>query len=137
MSLLDKFKKKSSDKEENKEKEIKAEKESKKEENAPEVPLPSGKSPFAYQIIKEPLITEKASELNSINQYVFKVFSRSNKAEIKKAVEALYNVKVETVRIINLPAKKRRLGMFEGIKPGYKKAIVTLKKGDRIELISH
>lgn len=138
MSLLDKFKKKPSAEKKSDKEDQKAEKEKDKQEaKMPEAPLPSGKSPFAYRIIKEPHITEKASDLNAINKYVFKVFPKSNKSEIKKAVEALYNVKVENVRIINLPAKKRRLGLFEGEKPGYKKAIITLKKGHKIELISH
>ena len=93
----------------------------------------------AYRIIKEPHITERANFLANQNQYVFKVYPRANKIEIKKAIEALYGVKAEKVRIIHSPAKKRRLGRFEGWrrgeKRGFKKAIVSLKEGDKIELM--
>lgn len=95
-------------------------------------------SGFAYGIIKEPQITEKATALAGLNQYVFKVYPKANKIEVKKAVEALYGVKVEKVRMIHSPAKKRRLGRFEGWKAGLskgsKKAIVSLVKGEKIEI---
>lgn len=93
----------------------------------------------AYQIIKEPHITEKASFLAEQNKYVFKVFKQANKVEVKKAVEVLYGVKVESVNMIHLAAKRRRLGRHEGwrqgLKKGFKKAVVTLKQGDKIELL--
>jgi len=94
---------------------------------------------FAYNIIKSPQITEKATALAEINQYVFNVYPKANKTEIKKAVEALYGVKVEKIRIVHLPAKSRRLGRFEGWKgglsKGFKKAIVSLAKGEKIEIM--
>jgi len=93
----------------------------------------------AYQVIKEPHITEKANFLAEQNKYVFKVFKQANKVEVKKAVEALYGVKVERVHMIHLAAKRRRLGRHEGwrqgLKKGFKKAVVTLKQGDKIELL--
>jgi len=93
----------------------------------------------AYNIIKEPCITEKASFLAEQNKYVFKVYLDANKIEIKKAIELIYNTKVKNVRIIHISPKKRRLGRHEGwrggLKHGSKKAIVTLKKNEKIELL--
>jgi len=89
----------------------------------------------SYQIIKSPQITEKASKLAEENQYVFKVFPQANKIQIKKAIEKIYGVDVEKVRIINVPSKTRRLGRISGVKPGYKKAIVEIKKGQKIEIL--
>ncbi|PJE51386.1 MAG: 50S ribosomal protein L23 [Candidatus Yanofskybacteria bacterium CG10_big_fil_rev_8_21_14_0_10_36_16] len=72
--------------------------------------------------------------LGASNQYVFKVAKTSSKLEIKKSIEELYNVEVEKVNVVNLPAKKRRLGKQIGIRPGVKKAVVTLKSGSSIQL---
>lgn len=80
-----------------------------------------------------PHITEKATDLTEKNQYVFKIGQKVNKKEVKKAVEDLYKVKVLDVKIINIPAKKRRIGRTSGWKKGYKKAIVRLKEGQKIE----
>lgn len=91
----------------------------------------------AWRVLKAPYISEKASILSGVNQYIFEIFPKVNKFEIKKAVENLYNVVVEKVRIINLPGKKRRLGKTEGFKAGKRKAIVALKKGDVIEIMPH
>lgn len=89
------------------------------------------------KVLKEPHITEKATNLAEKNQYTFKVFPDSNKKEIKKAVEDLYEVDVTKVRIINVPPKKRRLGRIEGFRSGFKKAIVTIKEGQKIEVMPH
>lgn len=90
---------------------------------------------FSFGVIKSPHITEKASGLNALNQYVFKVFPRANKIQIKKAVQQLYGVKVEGVRILTMPSKKRKLGRFEGEKSGFKKAIVKLAEGQKIDIV--
>jgi len=87
-----------------------------------------------FDIILAPIITEKASGLASQNQYQFKVLKNANKTLIKEAIEEIYGVKVEKVRTIKVPEKPRRLGRFFGKKPGYKKAIVTLKEGYSIEI---
>jgi len=87
-------------------------------------------------VLTSPHITEKATLLSGDNQYVFKVFSKANKIEIKKAIESLYRVKVIGVRVINVPAKQRRLGKTQGWKKGYKKAIIQIKKGQKIEAIT-
>jgi len=89
----------------------------------------------SFRILKIPHITEKATDLTQNNQYAFRVFPKTNKIELKKAIEDIYGVDVVSVRIINVPKKKKRLGRIQGIKPGYKKAIVKIKKGQKIELL--
>jgi len=89
------------------------------------------------KILKGPHVTEKATELAQDNQYVFKVFPNANKSEIKKAIENLYDVNVQKVRIMNMPKKKRRSGRSEGWKSGYKKAAVKVKEGQKIEVMPH
>ena len=89
----------------------------------------------AYRILKTPQVTEKATDLVKKNQYVFKVSSRANKNEVKKAIESVYGVDVISVRIINVPAKRRRLGRQRGWRKGYKKAIVKIKTGQKIEVL--
>jgi len=86
-------------------------------------------------ILKAPHITEKATNLAEKNQYVFRVWQRANKNEVKKAIENLYKVKVMDVKIINVPAKRRRLGRISGWKKGFKKAIVRIKEGQKIEVL--
>ena|SRR3989344_3679547 len=86
-------------------------------------------------ILRGAHVTEKAGNLNSLNQYVFKVSTQSNKIEIKKAVEKMYGVKVARVMISVVPAKKRRLGRQEGEKAGFKKAIVKLVAGQKIDIM--
>ena len=93
------------------------------------------KEKLAWKVIKEPHITEKATLLAERNEYVFKVYPSANKPEIKKAIEEIYGVKVEKVRIINVSRKKRRRGRVEGWKKGYKKAIVKVKEGQAIEIL--
>lgn len=90
---------------------------------------------IAPAILNKPQITEKATFLMEKNQYIFQVFKDATKPEVKKAVEEVYGVDVEKVRIINVGRKKKRLGRTTGWTKGYKKAIVTLKKGQEIELI--
>jgi len=87
-------------------------------------------------ILKAPHITEKATELNKEKFYLFKVIPKANKIEIKKAVESLYKVKVEKVRIVWIPKKKKGRASLTGFKKGYKKAIVKLKPGQKIEIMS-
>lgn len=89
---------------------------------------------LAYEALVSLYLTEKTSALSALNQYVFKVFKTANKIQIKKAVEELYRVKVEGVKILVMPSKKRTLGQREGIKPGFKKAVVKLKAGDKIDI---
>jgi large subunit ribosomal protein L23 len=97
-----------------------------------------GKKGFssAYRVLIRPHVTEKATDLESQNKYVFEVFAKTNKIEIKKAVEGIYGVNVINVSIINIHKKKRRVGRkMQGWRKGYKKAIVTIKKGQKIEIM--
>ena len=84
--------------------------------------------------IRNPIITEKATILSEQNKTVFKVHTKANKKNIKKKIEKLFKVNVVKVNIIN---RKRKLKMKQGrktYKSGYKKAIITLKKGQSIDL---
>lgn len=85
-------------------------------------------------LIRRPLITEKATLLLENNQYVFEVAPKATKPDIRAAIESLFDVKVTGVSTVNLPRKKRRVGRFEGFRPRYKRAIVTLAEGDSITL---
>lgn len=90
---------------------------------------------IASRILAVPRITEKAMALAEQNQYVFKVFKSANKIEVKQAVNEVYGVEVEKMRIVNIPRKQRRLGKIKGWKQGYKKAIITVKKGQKIDIV--
>ncbi len=89
----------------------------------------------AHKILKRPHVTEKATQLADVNKYIFEVWPKASKAEVKKAVENVYNVTVLSVRMINIPRKKRRIGRSEGWRRGYKKALVRLKEGETIEVL--
>lgn len=85
-------------------------------------------------VIKRPLMTEKGADLKEKNSvYVFAVDVNANKIEIKKAVENLFKVTVERVNTVIVAGKQRRLGLRKGLKPDWKKAYVTLKKGTKIQ----
>lgn len=152
MAILDVFKK--SDKDEGnepiKKDEVKVEKSAKEEKTAK--PLKSGKktseasirggsasagkelSQGAARFLSAPHVTEKAINMGQQNKYVFKVNCDANKSEVKKAIAELYGVRVMDVNIVNIPRKKKRVGMREGFKPGFKKAVATLMAGDKIEI---
>jgi large subunit ribosomal protein L23 len=85
-------------------------------------------------VIKRPLITEKATLLKGTsNAVLFAVDTRANKKEVREAVEKLFKVKVVDVRTMTVPGKVKRRGRTAGLRPGWKKAVVTLKEGDKIE----
>jgi large subunit ribosomal protein L23 len=88
------------------------------------------------QIIKYPVITEKATRLLEKNQYSFVVDRYSDKLTIKASIEYLFDVKVVKVNTCRLPRQKKRVGKYIGWKPQYKKAIVTLSEGDVINLFA-
>ena len=88
------------------------------------------------QIIKYPIITDKATRLLENNQYSFIVDPSSDKITIKAAIEYLFKVTVIKVNTSHLPRKKKRVGKYIGWKPQYKKAIVTLSEGDVINLFT-
>ncbi len=87
------------------------------------------------EIIRKPLVTEKVTRLQeALNQYTFEVDTNSNKIEIKRAVEERFKVHVTKVRTLNVRGKLKSLGRFSGRRPNWKKAIITLAEGDKIEL---
>lgn len=88
----------------------------------------------AHDVIKNMIRTEKGHSLLPQNKYFFKVDTRANKIDVKKAVEELYKVKVDSVNVINVKGKKRRVRFREGMTSSWKKAIVTLKPESRIEV---
>ncbi len=89
----------------------------------------------AHTIIKSPVITEKSTDLTGkYNKYSFAVEERANKIAIKKAIEELFKVKVVKVNTIRMRGKLRRVRFRQGKTPDWKKAIVTLKEGDKIDL---
>lgn len=90
----------------------------------------------SIQIVKYPIITDKATRLLENNQYSFVVDRYSDKIEIKEAIENLFDVKVIKINTCWLPRKKKRVGRYIGWKPQYKKAIVTLSEGDVINLFT-
>jgi large subunit ribosomal protein L23 len=90
----------------------------------------------SVQIVKYPIITDKATRLLENNQYSFVVDRYSDKIEIKEAIENLFDVKVIKINTCRLPRKKKRVGRYIGWKPQYKKAIVTLSQGDVINLFT-
>jgi large subunit ribosomal protein L23 len=87
-----------------------------------------------HEILVRPIISEKNTMLNEQGQYIFEVSDRSNKIMVRQAVEALFNVSVTAVNVMNVKGKRKRSGRTFGTTRSWKKAIVTLKAGDRIEL---
>ena len=86
-------------------------------------------------LLKNPMITEKTTDLSRLGKYVFLVDKNATASEAKKIVENVYNVKVKNANVINVKSKKRRLGASVGIKPGYKKIIMTLKEGQKLDIM--
>ncbi|MBW6440574.1 50S ribosomal protein L23 [Patescibacteria group bacterium] len=98
--------------------------------------VPIEKMPDKYfDMIVKPHISEKTFNLSQIDQYVFIVSARSNKSEIKKAIKNIYGVSVVSVNIINVPSRTKRFRGRMGVKSGYRKAMVKLAKGHKIELM--
>ncbi len=87
-----------------------------------------------YQILQRPLITEKNAALQASGKYAFEVTKGANKVQIKQAVEKAFKVKVTAVNVMMVPGKQRRVGRRQILTPTWKKAIVTLKPGDKIEI---
>jgi len=91
-----------------------------------------GDTGLAFQILKNAHVSEKGNWLTSNSKYVFKVDKKANKIEIKRAIESVYDVHVMDVNVINTAGKRRRTGRTFGRTSDWKKAIVTLKPGDKI-----
>jgi large subunit ribosomal protein L23 len=86
-----------------------------------------------YQIVKRPLITEKATIMKEGNKYAFEVTKVANKQQIKEAVEVAFKVDVVKVTVMSMPGKMRRIGRRQVLTPVWKKAVVTLAQGQKIE----
>lgn len=112
-----------------------ADKKDKKPPVSKPLKLKDGRAMIGPNVLRAPQVTEKATSLQDKGQYVFKVAAISTKPEIKKAIEEVYGVNVLKVRTIKVPRRRRRLGGTTGWKKGYKKAIITLKKGQAIEIL--
>jgi large subunit ribosomal protein L23 len=88
----------------------------------------------ARQVVIAPVVSEKSYSLIEDNKYSFRVHPRAHKTQIRQAVEELFDVKVEAVNVLKVQPKPKRRGLSRGRKPGWKKAIVQLREGDRIEI---
>ena len=88
----------------------------------------------SYKIIRQPIVTEKATKLSEYNKVVFEVAYKSNKNEIKGAVEKLFSVKVKSVNIINIKGKVKRFKGVLGRRNDIKKAVITLEEGNTIDI---
>ena len=86
------------------------------------------------EVLIKPVVSEKSYHQITENRYTFRVHKDAHKTQIRQAVEELFEVKVERVNIVKVQAKPKRRGRIVGSKPGWKKAIVQLKKGDTIEI---
>ena len=87
-----------------------------------------------YEVLRRPLITEKGAGLQAQNKYTFEVAGVANKNQIKQAVEKAFNVKVTAVNVMTVPGKTRMMGRRKVLTQSWKKAIVTLKPEDKIEI---
>jgi large subunit ribosomal protein L23 len=88
----------------------------------------------SYEVLRRPLITEKNTMLVEQNKYTFEVARNANKPQIKDAVEKAFKVKVASVNVMCVPGKMRRAGRQRGMTSPWKKAVVTLEPGHKIEL---
>lgn len=87
-----------------------------------------------YEILRRPLVTEKGTRQGSQNQYAFEVALNANKMQIKEAVEMAFKVNVVAVNTSRVHGKERRLGRNKGFTPDWKKAVVTIQEGQKIEV---
>ena len=87
-----------------------------------------------YEVLSRPVVTEKNTDLMTQNKYVFEVLKKANKAQVKAAVEKAFKVNVLSVNVVTVPSKPKGFGRLRGHRPAWKKAIVTLKEGDKIEI---
>jgi large subunit ribosomal protein L23 len=86
------------------------------------------------EILIRPVVSEKSYEEIQRNRYTFQVHKDAHKTQIRQAVEELFDVKVARVNVIKMKPKPKRRGLIKGVRPGWKKAIVELKAGDKIEI---
>jgi large subunit ribosomal protein L23 len=90
-----------------------------------------------FDTIDRPIITEKATILREEGTYTFRVDPRANKIQIRQAIETAFEVHVKSVRTVSVPSKPKRQGLFSGYRAGWKKAYVTLRQGETIDVIDN
>lgn len=140
MGILDKFKKKANEEEIKKDEKQKVggKKTVKEEKIKTAISVKKDKikkiSGNAHRVLVKPLITEKITDLGVFNKYGFAVAKNANKIEVKKAIKEVYGVEPISVNMINVIGKKVRSGRVSGKKKDWRKAIITLKKGEKIEV---
>ena len=88
----------------------------------------------ASQILLAPIVSEKSYAGTSVGKYTFRVHEDAHRTQVRQAVEQLFDVEVAHVNILKVQPKPKRRGVYRGVKPGWKKAVVQLKKGDTIEI---
>lgn len=89
-----------------------------------------------YRTIVRPILTERSTvQKEKFNQYVFEVATDATKVDVRRALEEIFKVKVERVRTLNVRGKFRRFGRYAGVRPNWKKAVVTIKAGQKIDLV--
>jgi len=88
-----------------------------------------------FDILREPVVTEKSyAGTGDSNQYTFRIARSASKTEVKAAIEAIFEVKVDKVQVINMPSKPKRRGQHAGTRSGYRKAVVRLAEGHSLEM---
>ena len=88
-----------------------------------------------FNILRQPVITEKSyTATGAANQYTFRVAREASKAQVKAAIEAIFEVNVDKVQVINMPSKPKRRGAQTGSRSGYRKAVVRLAEGQTLEV---
>ncbi len=88
-------------------------------------------------VLESPVVTEKATILRDRNTYTFRVDRRANKIQIRQAIESIFEVRVKSVRTLNVARKPKRQGIHQGHTRAWKKAYVTLRSGDSIDLVEN
>lgn len=92
-------------------------------------------TPFMFDLLKKPVITEKATKVSENNQVVFKVAKQATKPLVKKAIENIYGVKVKSVNILNYEGKRKLFKRSPGQRADYKKAYITLAEGENLDFM--
>lgn len=133
--MFNPFKKKESPKPEPKKKTAEAPKTQVKQETVAPSGNASKQGTYSLGVLITPRITEKATAASAVNQYVFEVAQNANAYMIKQAVEGKYGVHVKKVNVVHNHGKAVRLGRYEGRRPGFKKAYVTVARGESITVM--
>jgi large subunit ribosomal protein L23 len=88
-----------------------------------------------FDVLRKPILTEKATDLRDRHNHIaFEINPRANKRMVAEAIEKVFNVKVTGVRIMNTAGKPKKIGKFSGNRPGFKKALISLKEGDKVDI---